>query len=126
ALARLPANPVLAATRSVLHGPRGRSRPLTALCATGHATRCNSVHSRPGMPGKALFGAGVGRGPIDWDRLSHVEHHSRAFPLSTRHNRPMSDSSTETDTRRPWALAVFLIVTGALGWWAAFSLTLDK
>jgi uncharacterized membrane protein len=78
------------------------------------------------MPGKALFGAGVGRGPIDWDRLSHVEHHSRAFPLSTRHNRPMSDSSTETDTRRPWALAVFLIVTGALGWWAAFSLTLDK
>jgi uncharacterized membrane protein len=38
----------------------------------------------------------------------------------------MSDSPSETETRRPWALAVFLIVTGALGWWAAFSLTLDK
>ena len=36
----------------------------------------------------------------------------------------MNDTSTET--RRPWMLAVFLIVTGALGWWAAFSLTLDK
>jgi uncharacterized membrane protein len=36
----------------------------------------------------------------------------------------MSDSSTET--RRPWMLAVFLILTGGLGWWAAFSLTLDK
>jgi uncharacterized membrane protein len=28
--------------------------------------------------------------------------------------------------RTPVALAIFLIVTGALGWWAAFSLTLDK
>ena len=28
--------------------------------------------------------------------------------------------------RPPVAMAVFLIVTGALGWWAAFSLTLDK
>jgi uncharacterized membrane protein len=36
----------------------------------------------------------------------------------------MSDSATET--RRPWILAVFLIITGGLGWWAAFSLTLDK
>ncbi|MEQ1737222.1 MAG: vitamin K epoxide reductase family protein [Rhodoglobus sp.] len=35
-------------------------------------------------------------------------------------------SDTSTDTRRPWILAAFLIVTGALGWWAAFSLTLDK
>ncbi len=34
--------------------------------------------------------------------------------------------NTSTETRRPWMLAVFLIVTGALGWWAAFSLTLDK
>lgn len=34
-----------------------------------------------------------------------------------------------TDTlapRRPIALAVFLIVAGALGWWASFSLTIDK
>jgi uncharacterized membrane protein len=35
----------------------------------------------------------------------------------------MSDA---TDTRRPLALAIFLIVVGVLGWWAAFSLTLDK
>ncbi|MEO5919714.1 MAG: vitamin K epoxide reductase family protein [Pseudolysinimonas sp.] len=35
-------------------------------------------------------------------------------------------SDTTPDTRRPWILAVFLIVVGALGWWAAFSLTLDK
>jgi uncharacterized membrane protein len=36
----------------------------------------------------------------------------------------MSDASDEA--RRPWALAIFLIVVGVLGWWAAFSLTLDK
>ncbi len=36
----------------------------------------------------------------------------------------MDDTSNET--RRPWMLAVFLIVTGGLGWWAAFALTLDK
>lgn len=29
-------------------------------------------------------------------------------------------------TRIPFALAIFLIVAGALGWWASFSLTLDK
>lgn len=28
--------------------------------------------------------------------------------------------------RRPWPMAVFLIIAGALGWWAAFSLTIDK
>jgi uncharacterized membrane protein len=28
--------------------------------------------------------------------------------------------------RRPWALSVFLIVVGVLGWYAAFALTLDK
>jgi uncharacterized membrane protein len=34
-----------------------------------------------------------------------------------------------TDTlspRRPIALAIFLIVAGVLGWWASFSLTVDK
>jgi uncharacterized membrane protein len=35
-------------------------------------------------------------------------------------------NDTASETRRPWMLAVFLIVTGALGWWASFSLTLDK
>ena len=34
---------------------------------------------------------------------------------------------TETDaTRRPFALAITLIVTGLLGWYAAFALTIDK
>ncbi len=28
--------------------------------------------------------------------------------------------------RRPWILAIFLIIAGAGGWWAAFNLTLDK
>jgi len=36
----------------------------------------------------------------------------------------MTDTSSET--RRPWILSLFLIVAGGLGWWAAFSLTLDK
>jgi uncharacterized membrane protein len=31
-----------------------------------------------------------------------------------------------TTPRRPWILAIFLIVAGAAGWWAAFQLTLDK
>lgn len=35
-------------------------------------------------------------------------------------------SDTAAETRRPWALAIFLIVVGVLGWWAAFALTLDK
>lgn len=35
-------------------------------------------------------------------------------------------SDTADRVRTPWAYAVFLIVTGALGWWAAFALTVDK
>lgn len=35
-------------------------------------------------------------------------------------------SDTAAKTRRPWVLAIFLIVVGVLGWWAAFALTLDK
>ncbi|WP_348787603.1 vitamin K epoxide reductase family protein [Leifsonia sp. NPDC080035] len=38
----------------------------------------------------------------------------------------MSDSSAAADYRRPTALAVFLIIAGAIGFWAAFMLTLDK
>jgi len=38
-------------------------------------------------------------------------------------NPSMTDSPAP---RRPFALAVVLIVTGALGWFAAFNLTLDK
>jgi len=34
---------------------------------------------------------------------------------------------TDTDApRRPLAFAIFLIVVGALGWWASFQLTIDK
>ncbi|WP_395638512.1 vitamin K epoxide reductase family protein [Pseudolysinimonas sp.] len=33
---------------------------------------------------------------------------------------------TETPRRLPVAFAIFLIVAGILGWWAAFSLTVDK
>jgi uncharacterized membrane protein len=29
-------------------------------------------------------------------------------------------------SRRPWIFAIFLTVAGAIGWWAAFNLTLDK
>ena len=35
-------------------------------------------------------------------------------------------TDTQTATRRPWILAIFLVVAGAAGWWAAFNLTLDK
>ncbi|MFF1632923.1 vitamin K epoxide reductase family protein [Leifsonia sp. NPDC058248] len=34
--------------------------------------------------------------------------------------------SPSTSARRPTALAIFLIVAGAIGFWAAFQLTLDK
>ena len=33
---------------------------------------------------------------------------------------------SDTAQRTPWPMAVFLIVTGAVGWFAAFMLTLDK
>jgi uncharacterized membrane protein len=36
----------------------------------------------------------------------------------------MTDASAPA--RTPWILAIFLIVTGGLGWWASFALTLDK
>lgn len=43
-------------------------------------------------------------------------------------NHLVTDARTSTSEapRRPIALAIFLIVTGALGWWASFSLTVDK
>lgn len=36
----------------------------------------------------------------------------------------MTDASTAP--RRPWILAGFLILAGAIGWWAAFQLTVEK
>ena len=32
----------------------------------------------------------------------------------------------DTPTRRPWALAILLIIAGCIGWFAAFSLTVEK
>lgn len=39
---------------------------------------------------------------------------------------PATTATPEPRARRPWAFALTLIVTGVVGWWAAFSLTLDK
>jgi uncharacterized membrane protein len=36
------------------------------------------------------------------------------------------DIDDDVAPRTPWVLSVFLIVAGALGWWASFALTLDK
>lgn len=35
-------------------------------------------------------------------------------------------TDAQTAPRPPWILAIFLLVAGAAGWWAAFNLTLDK
>lgn len=45
-------------------------------------------------------------------------------PPGGRHNRQVTDP--QQASRRPFALAIFLVVAGAAGWWAAFQLTLDK
>jgi len=34
--------------------------------------------------------------------------------------------TVETPTRRPWALAILLIIAGCIGWFAAFMLTVEK
>lgn len=39
---------------------------------------------------------------------------------------PAAAAPEVASAQRPWVYAIFLIVTGAIGWWAAFSLTLDK
>lgn len=46
-----------------------------------------------------------------------------APPGGVADNRLVPDTETP---RRPLALAIFLIVAGALGWYAAFALTVDK
>jgi uncharacterized membrane protein len=58
------------------------------------------------------------------DELSHVTVIVGVSPPSHRHNRQVTDA--QTAPRRPWILAIFLILAGGAGWWAAFSLTLDK
>ncbi len=35
-------------------------------------------------------------------------------------------TDTAAATRRPWIFAIFLVIAGSAGWWAAFNLTLDK
>ena len=39
---------------------------------------------------------------------------------------PRADESTEIEARRPIAAAIVFIVTGVLGWYAAFALIIDK
>jgi uncharacterized membrane protein len=36
------------------------------------------------------------------------------------------DVDADAAPRTPWVFSIFLIVAGALGWWASFALTLDK
>jgi uncharacterized membrane protein len=35
-------------------------------------------------------------------------------------------ATISTPDRRPWIFALFLIIVGVLGWWASFSLTIDR
>ncbi len=79
-------------------------------------------------PGKLLWCA-TGRGPVG---LRSSIARARFIPLidipdvrtdAVSDNRLVPDTDTP---RRPLALAIFLIVAGALGWWAAFALTVDK
>lgn len=57
-------------------------------------------------------------------QLSHAEAIVGVSPLERCHNQRVTDAVTTP--RRPWIFAIFLIVAGAAGWWAAFQLTLDK
>jgi len=68
-----------------------------------------------------------GRGPDDYVKLSHAILKTGLSPQQTL--RGGCNNPTMTDApaaRRPLTLAILLIVTGALGWWASFALTIDK
>jgi uncharacterized membrane protein len=87
------------------------------------------VRSWPGsltvsVPGQAVLGASRARLASTSDELSHVTVIVGVSPLGHGHNHHVTD--TQTAPRRPWILAIFLVVAGAAGWWAAFNLTLDK
>jgi uncharacterized membrane protein len=58
------------------------------------------------------------------DELSHVATIVGVCTLIHCHNQPVTDAAIVP--RRPWIFAIFLIIAGAAGWWAAFNLTLDK
>lgn len=87
------------------------------------------VRSRPGsltvsVPGQAVLGASRARLAATSVELSHVAVIVGVSPPGHGHNRLVTDA--QTAPRRPLILAIFLIIAGAAGWWAAFQLTLDK
>jgi uncharacterized membrane protein len=87
------------------------------------------VRSRPGsltvsVPGQAVLGASRARLASTSDELSHVAVIVGVSPPVRCHNRRVTDA--EISPRRPWILAIFLVIAGAAGWWAAFQLTMDK
>ena len=89
----------------------------------------SGVRSWPGsltssVPGQAVLGASRARLASTSDELSHVAVIVGVSPPGLGHNRQVTD--TQTAPRRSWILAIFLIVAGSAGWWAAFNLTLDK
>ena len=45
-------------------------------------------------------------------------------PLAGCHNQRVTDATIAP--RRPWILGIFLSIAGAIGWWSAFQLTIDK
>jgi len=52
---------------------------------------------------------------------------TRAPSRTSSVHRRARDNGRVTDTRtRPTALAIWLILAGAIGWWAAFSLTMER
>src|SRR5690606_11093693 len=107
-----------------------------------------SVCSGSGGPGLALRRAFVARSLLVMRCAARPRGASTAIIARTRRGRPklaarrarrrcgrpigepaiirrMPDARSHTHTR-PTALAVWLIVAGAVGWWAAFQLTLEK
>jgi uncharacterized membrane protein len=58
------------------------------------------------------------------DELSHAATIVGVCTLIHCHNQAVTDAAIAP--RRPWIFAIFLIIAGAGGWWAAFNLTLDK
>jgi uncharacterized membrane protein len=76
------------------------------------------------VPGQAVLGASRARLASTSDELSHVPVIVGVSPPGHGHNRLVTDA--QIAPRRSWILAIFLIIAGAAGWWAAFNLTLDK
>jgi uncharacterized membrane protein len=102
-----------------------RFSELASDAVLDHVAAAMRWHSRPGLVARKAFIGANGRGPLDL-RLSIARRDLRPgiHPTPGCDNHHVTD--TETPRRIPIAFAIFLIVAGILGWWAAFSLTLDK